>query len=107
VIWEIHLVKHNQQASEFSIPTLAQATDRFTGAEIEQTLVDAMFNCFSCSENLTQKQLIHAAAETTPLVTTMAEQMNALRKWAKDRACPASHSLEVSDGRKLSLVGGM
>jgi len=89
-IWRIHLDKRRRDPGNFDVNALAAATDTFTGAEIEQVIIDAMFECFDCGVELTQAALRQAIDQTVPLATTMAEQVNHLRHWASNRARSAS-----------------
>jgi hypothetical protein len=63
-----------------------ELTDGFSGAEIEQAVVSALYTAFSHQEDLTTEFIADEIEMTKPLSVTMAERINALREWAKDRA---------------------
>ncbi|MEM8714301.1 MAG: AAA family ATPase [Cyanobacteria bacterium P01_G01_bin.4] len=89
-IFRIHLGKRRKDASRFDLPQLASATDGFSGAEIEQGLIAAMYEAFAQHRELTQLDVLAAIKATQPLSRTMLEQITALREWAQQRARPAA-----------------
>ncbi|KPK51919.1 MAG: hypothetical protein AMJ63_10940, partial [Myxococcales bacterium SG8_38_1] len=85
-ILEIHLEKRKRDPAKFEIPRLVEQTRGFSGAEIEQAVVSALYTAFSREEDLTTESLIEEIELTKPLSVTMAERIDSLRDWAKDRA---------------------
>jgi len=103
-ILEIHLRKRKQAP-------LADFADRekvislmlgMTGAEIEQTVIDAMYFAFNESRRLESKDLIAAATKTKPYCVLKEEEVKWMRKWAEHRAVPAS-SEELDLAKVLDL----
>ncbi len=92
-IFRIHLEKRRSDISRFDIEQLAKLSEGFSGAEIEQALVAAMYDAFAQDREFTQLDIIAALKSTQPLSRTMTEQVNALREWAHQRARPASSSV--------------
>ncbi|MEX1183626.1 MAG: AAA family ATPase [Gemmatimonadota bacterium] len=86
----IHLKKRGQDHAAFDLPVLATATHGFSGAEIEQVVVAALYTAFSDGDPLTTRHLLDEAALTRPLATVMAEKIAALREWASTRTVAAS-----------------
>ncbi|HWI62635.1 MAG TPA: AAA family ATPase [Symbiobacteriaceae bacterium] len=68
---------------------LAVMTDGFSGAEIEQVIVDGLFCAFAAGRPLHREDLVQAIRSTVPLSVTQAEKVQVLRDWARDRAVPA------------------
>jgi len=99
-ILNIHLKKVARDPATFNLKEVAQLTDGFSGAELEQLVKEALIVAFSekrqglCS-NLEQRHLVKAAKVTVPLSVTSAEKVKALREFCKTRARPASSPLEV------------
>ncbi len=85
-IFEIHLKRRNREPAKFDLPRLVHLTDGFSGAEIEQAVVSALYTAFSRQEELTTEAIADEVELTRPLSVTMAERIDALRDWAKDRA---------------------
>ncbi|SDO99100.1 AAA+-type ATPase, SpoVK/Ycf46/Vps4 family [Nakamurella panacisegetis] len=69
---------------------LADLTEGYSGAEIEQAVISACFDAFDGRRALTAEDLQRAIANTVPLSVTQAEQIAALRAWADVRAVAAS-----------------
>ncbi|AFZ29720.1 MULTISPECIES: AAA family ATPase [Chroococcaceae] len=92
-IFQIHLVKRKRDISRFDLEQLAKVADGFSGAEIEQALVAAMYEAFAQDREFTQLDIIAAIKATLPLSRTMTEQVTALRDWARQRARPAAASV--------------
>ncbi|NJP10133.1 MAG: AAA family ATPase [Leptolyngbyaceae cyanobacterium RU_5_1] len=92
-IFRIHLSKRKRDISRFDLEQLANVSDGFSGAEIEQALVAAMYDAFAQDREFTQLDIIAAVKATQPLSKTMSEQVTALRDWARQRARPAAASV--------------
>lgn len=92
-IFSIHLNKRRSDISRFDLEQLAKVSDGFSGAEIEQAIIAAMYEAFAQDREFTQLDIIAAIKSTLPLSRTMMEQVSALRDWARQRARPASASV--------------
>ena len=92
-IFNIHLSKRRRDIARFDIEQLAKVSDGFSGAEIEQALIAAMYEAFAQDREFTQLDIIAAIKATLPLSRTMTEQVTALRDWARQRARPAASSV--------------
>jgi len=92
-IFKIHLSKRRRDIVRFDIEQLAKVSDGFSGAEIEQALIAAMYEAFAQDREFTQLDIIAAIKSTLPLSRTMTEQVTALRDWARQRARPAASSI--------------
>lgn len=92
-IFNIHLSKRKRDISRFDLEQLAKVSDGFSGAEIEQGLIAAMYEAFAQDREFTQLDIIAAIKATLPLSRTMTEQVTALRDWARQRARPAASSV--------------
>lgn len=85
---------------------VADVTDGFSGAELEQVVINSLFEAFADGERGVIAADLLAAAETTvPLSRTMMEPITQLREWAKTRCVPASGRIEkkttARTGRKV------
>lgn len=92
-IFKIHLGKRRPDIERFDIDQLVNVCDGFSGAEIEQAIVAAMYEAFAQGREFTQLDIIAASRATLPLSKTMTEQVTALREWARQRARPAASSV--------------
>jgi SpoVK/Ycf46/Vps4 family AAA+-type ATPase len=89
-IIKIHLEKRGKRASEVSIEGLAKAADGFTGAEIEQAVVTAMYEAFNLNRELEIGDIYRSLGNMVPLSVTMKEQITKTKRWADNRAVRAS-----------------
>jgi ATP-dependent 26S proteasome regulatory subunit len=92
-VFRIHLSKRNRDLARFDLLQLSKVADGFSGAEIEQALIAAMYDAFAQNREFTQLDIIAAVKATLPLSRTMSEQVTALRDWARQRARPAAASV--------------
>ncbi|MDA0673387.1 MAG: AAA family ATPase [Cyanobacteria bacterium] len=92
-IFQIHLQKRRRDISRFDLDQLTKVCEGFSGAEIEQGLISAMYEAFAQGREFTQLDIIAAIRATLPLSKTMNEQVTALRDWARQRARPAAASV--------------
>ncbi|MEM9543183.1 MAG: AAA family ATPase [Cyanobacteria bacterium P01_E01_bin.42] len=82
-ILSVHLSRlrpHNIQ--NYDLERLAYETPDFSGAELEQTLVEAMHIGFSQNRDFTNDDIIEAASQIIPLARTAKEQIQFLQDWA-------------------------
>ncbi|MEY2408130.1 MAG: hypothetical protein QOF48_800 [Verrucomicrobiota bacterium] len=89
-IFRIHLALRGREAGGFDLPALVAASEDFSGAEIEQAIISALFDAFAAREELATPHVLAALHETVPLARTMDEQIDRLRAWADGRARNAS-----------------
>jgi ATP-dependent 26S proteasome regulatory subunit len=89
-IFDIHLRRRRREPTGYDTAELARLADGFSGAEIEQVVVAGLYHAFAAKVELGQPHLREAIAETVPLATTMKEEIDRLRAWARSRTRPAS-----------------
>ncbi len=87
-ILEIHLRKRSLDPVRFELDALTEATEGFSGSEIEQAIVSAMYTAHAQGREVSQEDLRDEVRQTRPLSVVMAEQVEALRQWAADRTVP-------------------
>jgi len=93
-IFSIHLRKRKRDPKNFDLNALVAASEGFTGAEIEQAVISALYDAFDDNmRQLKTEDILRALKETVPLSVTMREGVEGLRRWAKGRARPASGTL--------------
>ncbi len=89
-ILEIHLRRKNRNPEDYDLLAVAEDTERYSGAELEQLVVAALFRGFSAGREMSQADLARVARDTIPLAVTMDDRLKELREWARPRARPAS-----------------
>ncbi len=92
-ILKIHLKKHDYKEKDFKMDDIISHTAGFSGAEIEQMLIEGIYKTFAASDDLTMLNsatLIEAADETIPLSKSNDKEIAKLREWGAVRAKSAS-----------------
>lgn len=89
-IWRIHLGFRKQDADSFDVPALVAATAGFSGAEIEQVVIAALYECLHGERQLNTEALLTAVKGTVPLSVSRRESIEELRSYARDRFVPVS-----------------
>ena len=87
-IFEIQLKRRNLKSSNFDLKALATASKGFSGAEIEQAVVSALYAGLS-SGGVNTAKIVAEIKKTRPLSVLMAEKVQSLRQWASERTVPA------------------
>lgn len=85
-ILSIHLRKRNRDPAGFDLDALTRASAGYSGAEIEEAVVSALFDAFHARQQLETGHILTALEQSVPLARTMSEQMDRLRQWAVGRA---------------------
>ncbi len=88
-IFEIHLRKRGQDVARFDCAALASQATGFSGAEIEQAVVSALYSAHARKEELTTAHVSTEITATRPLSVVMAEKVAYLRAWASTRTVSA------------------
>jgi len=89
-IFRIHLQQRGQDAAAFPLEELADLTEGFSGAEIEQAVIAALYAAFAADQELTPAVVMDECRATRPLAVIMEERVTRLRVWAQGRAVPAN-----------------
>jgi hypothetical protein len=95
-ILEIHLARRGWKPEKFDLRELANQTEGFSGAELEQIVVSGMVDAYGEGQVLSQAKLIRAREQTVPLSVTMEERIFALREWAATRCRRATSDSRVT-----------
>ncbi|QDZ41276.1 AAA family ATPase [Euhalothece natronophila Z-M001] len=89
-IFRVHLQQiRGSRLQEFNLDLLAQSSENFSGAEIQQAIIDAMHLAFGDGESgkrrdFTTEDILAALEETVPLSAIAHQQIEALKKWAAE-----------------------
>jgi AAA+ superfamily predicted ATPase len=105
-ILKIHLKKRRRDPARFDLVQLSAAAEGFSGAEIEQAVISALYDAFYLGRDLQTDDILKSIRETVPLSKTMSERISSLRAWADGRARFASKSdqaVAATHKRKLEV----
>lgn len=87
-ILAIHLSSRDQPLSNFDIAAIADTMDGFSGAEIEQAVVAALYAAHAQKKALATHHIITEVEQTKPLSIVMRERISVMRTWAAERTVP-------------------
>ena len=88
-IFEIHLKKRGKDVSQFDLDELANVSHGFSGSEIEQAVISAMYKAYTDKSCLDTQMVVDAVKISPPLSVTMREKVADLIAWAKCRCVEA------------------
>jgi SpoVK/Ycf46/Vps4 family AAA+-type ATPase len=89
-IFKVHLQRlRPAKVREFDLNQLAAQTPQFSGAEIEQVIIDAMQRAFANNNSqqrrdFTTEDILQSIRETVPLAAIAKPQIEALKHWAAE-----------------------
>jgi SpoVK/Ycf46/Vps4 family AAA+-type ATPase len=101
-IWEIQIAEFGREPHGFDLRQLAKATDGFSGAEIEQVFIEALYRAFDAGHEPTDLTIGEVLVDFVPLSKLMGESITSLRSWSKGRARPATSVREEPTLRKIA-----
>lgn len=84
-ILAIHLSSRDQPLGNFDITGLAAAMEGFSGAEIEQAVVAALYAAHATKQLLNSEHIKTEIKQTRPLSVVLSEKISAMRDWADGR----------------------
>ncbi|MBU2574656.1 MAG: AAA family ATPase [Elusimicrobia bacterium] len=84
-IFRIHILKRNLAPERFDLDLLARGCEGFSGAEIEQAVISALYSASGSNEPISARHILEQLKLTRPLSVIKAEAINYLRDWAKER----------------------
>lgn len=114
-IFKVHLQRlRPSRLRDFDLNSLAQSSENFSGAEIEQVIIDAMQRAFSTQVNqqrrdFTTEDILQAISETVPLAIIARPQIEALKHWAAEAGArtASQDSQLIEELRKYSQEQGI
>ena len=104
-IWRVHLTKRLESegaggkltVDDALLADLVGRSEGYSGAEIEQAVIAALYDAFAERRPLEHSDLVRAIETMVPLSVTQAEQIRALRAWADVRAVAATAAEDRDD----------
>ena len=82
-IFSVHLSKYRpHNIRDYNIERLAYETPDFSGAEIEQGIIEAMHIGFSQNRDFSTDDILEAASQIVPLAQTAQQEIQVLQEWA-------------------------
>jgi SpoVK/Ycf46/Vps4 family AAA+-type ATPase len=82
-IFKVHLLRlRPSRWRDFDLVKLARSTENFSGAEIEQVIIDGMHRAFGDRRDFETEDIARAIAQTVPLAAIARPQIEGLKQWA-------------------------
>jgi hypothetical protein len=89
-IFRLHLSRRGEEPGRYDLAALAEASGGFSGAEIEQAVVSALYEARAGGFTPDTAAVLVALRSTRPLSVLRSDQIGALRDWAAGRCVPAN-----------------
>lgn len=89
-ILSIHLKKRDLDPETFDLEALSLACEGFSGAEVEQAVVAALYSAHAQQARPATEHVEEEIRRTRPLSVVMRERIDHLRAWARERTVPAN-----------------
>jgi SpoVK/Ycf46/Vps4 family AAA+-type ATPase len=102
IIWNIQIQKHGRDPKDYDFEQLSRMTEGFTGSEIEQAFIEALYLAFEHGREPSDLDIAQVLNVTVPLSKLMAEQVTALKQWSKGRARSATSQASHRVARKIA-----
>lgn len=106
-IFDIHIRKNGRDPKKFDLKKLAKASDKFSGAEIETSVIEGLYAAFYKDRELKNEDIIASIKSTNPLAKTQSGPLDNMKMWAEANAVNASANGDEKStdhaGRKLNL----
>ena len=95
-ILSIHLGRRGWKSDKYDLARIANKTEGYSGAELEQIVVSAMIDAYGQGRVLAQEDLERSREQLVPLSVTMEEKVFELREWANTRCRRATSDSRVT-----------
>ncbi|KAF2414727.1 ATPase [Microbacterium sp. B35-04] len=112
VIWRLQLRSRATDANgleavasdDAAIAALVAASENHSGAEIEQSVVSALYEGFTTRGEVTADVVRQVVDTMIPLAVTQAEEVQRIRTWATERAVRATGSEDLDPAESTGAV---
>ncbi|HSK88374.1 MAG TPA: AAA family ATPase [Anaerolineales bacterium] len=99
-IFAVHLRKRNRLPQDFDCAQLAQLSAGYVGAEIEQSIIEAMYVGFNQGRELTTADIAAALKRQVPLSVSQRETIQGLRDWLREGRAQSASFQEVVEAEQ-------
>jgi AAA+ superfamily predicted ATPase len=99
-ICAVHLRKRTRLPQDFDLELLAAESEGYTGAEIEQAIIDAMYVGFNAGREFTSQDILQAIQRQVPLSVSQREVIAALRSWLSEGRAQSASFAEAQEAER-------
>ncbi len=96
----VHLRKRRRLAKDFDLEKLAQLSEGYVGAELEQAILDAMYFAFDGNREFDTNDIVKALEKQVPLSVSQAEIVTELRRMLMDGKAQSASFKEAKDAKQ-------
>ncbi len=107
-IFAVHLRKRGRIVEDYDIPRLAGASEGYTGSEIEQAVIDAMYIGFNDDQReFTTQDILESLRRQVPLSVSQRENIQSLRNWLREGRAQSASFTEADEAatRFVQVLG--
>jgi AAA+ superfamily predicted ATPase len=99
----VHLRKRRRDPALFDVYHLAKISDGHTGAELEQSVIDALHQAFAADRDLCTDDIADAVRRAVPLSRSQREVIGRLRAWLREGRAQSASFAEVSAAEQAQV----
>ncbi len=99
-IFAVHLRKRKRLPVDYDLPALADASEGYVGAEIEQAVIDAMYIGFNENREFTTQDILSALQRQVPLSVSQRETIGGLRTWLSEGRAQSASFQEAREAER-------
>ncbi len=99
-IFTVHLRKRRRLPQDYDVLRLAQETEGYVGAEIEQAIIDAMYVGFNAGREFTTEDISAAVKRQVPLSVSQREVISGLRNWLREGRAQSASFQETQEAER-------
>lgn len=99
-ILTVHLRRRRRLPQDFDIARLAQESEGYVGAELEQAIIDAMYVGFNARREFTTDDVSAALKRQVPLSVSQRETIEALRNWLREGRAQSASFQEIREAEQ-------
>jgi|GEM_PF-2298787 len=103
----IHLSRRKRAPTDYDIAAVVRATDGFSGAELEELVINALYEAYAAPvRELKTEHLLKSAGEIVPLSRSRAREIATLRQWAETNCRQAAEPDTGEPDAQTDTVAG-
>jgi SpoVK/Ycf46/Vps4 family AAA+-type ATPase len=99
-IFAVHLRKRSRLIADFNLDKMAEASEGYVGAEIEQAVIDGMYLGFNAGREFTTEDILVSLARQVPLSVSQRETIQMLRNWLHEGRAQSASFRELVDAER-------
>jgi ATP-dependent 26S proteasome regulatory subunit len=99
-IFSVHLTKRNRLPQDYDLERLAQESEGYVGAEIEQAVIDSMYVGFNAGREFVTEDISEALRRQVPLSVSQREIITALRNWLREGRAQSASFTEAHEAER-------